>query len=296
MGEFPANFTGFDKPPPMCPMFFNQSESIRLESELRGWFNVDVPQKQEDKVYRRRPDSTTKPHTGYRGQVKKSKRKDQALGHAIKTPLHSLSGSLYHMLIQEPPSSGKHAIGLYDAPRNTFASFFEAIERRDDTFYVVSFSGDHLLVPATNHSQANRPRMSLLLPALQVSLNESHRGPPGSIAMMKIDCEVMNTQLLHVNQDAIPVHMAANLKTENISGEGDTKREESKEYRREGRQGRSVYDKDVRNKNRAEMKHNEKDNVTMEREGGDIPDIELEEFEGLHKIKGLRRKRKPDLK
>ena len=103
-------------------------------------------------------------------------------------------------------------------------SFFDAIDRRDDTFYVVSFSGDHLLVnlfvktinwkcllqnsltfyifdkfrvvenahfkipwflillvfpywlnmwqvPATNHSQANRPRMSLLLPAMQVSLN-----------------------------------------------------------------------------------------------------------------------------
>jgi len=47
-------------------------------------------------------------------------------------------------------------------------SLFESIERQDDTFYVVSFSGDHLLLPAS-HNASNttlRPKMSLVFPTL----------------------------------------------------------------------------------------------------------------------------------
>lgn len=53
--------------------------------------------------------------------------------------------------------------------RYLFAAFFEAIQRKDDTFYVVSFSGDHLLLPATEHNATIRPRMSLLLPAMPLN-------------------------------------------------------------------------------------------------------------------------------
>ncbi len=64
-------------------------------------------------------------------------------------------------------------ITLYDSnvPRFSYEAFFEAIDRRDDTFYVVSFSGDHLLLPASAHNQTSRPRMSLLLPSMTVPLN-----------------------------------------------------------------------------------------------------------------------------
>ena len=36
--DYPANATSS----PICPMYLNQSESVRLDSQLRGWFQVSV--------------------------------------------------------------------------------------------------------------------------------------------------------------------------------------------------------------------------------------------------------------
>lgn len=65
----------------------------------------------------------------------------------------------------------RNEIQVYESlpDRYLFAAFFEAIQRKDDTFYVVSFSGDHLLLPATEHNSTMRPRMSLLLPAMPLN-------------------------------------------------------------------------------------------------------------------------------
>jgi len=180
-----------------CNTSVNQTESIRLDTELRDWFKVEP----SEKLVRRKP--TKAPH----------KKKTYPVGKVVKSPPNSLTGSVYHMLIQEPaqePSANSLSV-FSNIPRNTFASFFEAIDRRDDTFYVVSFSGDHLLVPATNHTKANRPLMSLLLPAV-VTSNSSADNQSDTIAMMKIDCQVTNTQMVHIMKDAIPVHLTENSK------------------------------------------------------------------------------------
>ena len=62
-----------------------------------------------------------------------------------------------------------------DVPRFSYEAFFEAIDRKEDTFYVVSFSGDHLLLPAASSAGGNgtnaRPRMSLLMPSVTVPIN-----------------------------------------------------------------------------------------------------------------------------
>merc|ERR1740123_2186075 len=263
--EYGSNFTFGTPAPPMCRMFQNQTESIRLESELRGWFNL------EPETPRRRPDSTSRPTSKPKRPRKEVPVPSNPLGRVIKRPKVEPPSprSVYRMLVQEPTEGPSQAVGMYDnaPPRHTFASFFDAIDRRDDTFYVVSFSGDHLLVPATNHSQANRPRMSLLLPAMQVSLNESHRGPQGSLTMMKIDCEVMNTQLLHVHTDALPPDMAANLRHANLSN--DEKKSEGEDFAgaqkaEEEEVRRSVFARNYRNSKRTDMENQEKDNVTVD--------------------------------
>lgn len=71
----------------------------------------------------------------------------------------------------EPSLISKNEIQVYESlpERYLFAAFFEAIQRKDDTFYVVSFSDDHLLVPASEHNSTARPRMSLLLPAVPLN-------------------------------------------------------------------------------------------------------------------------------
>ena len=35
---------------------------------------------------------------------------------------------------------------------------------------------------------------------------DSMQPPENHVAMMQIDCEVMNTRLLHIHQDSIPAH------------------------------------------------------------------------------------------
>lgn len=95
---------------------------------------------------------------------------------------------------------------LASAPR--LSSFLEAIQRRDDTYYVVSFSPDHLLVPAIARNDSARPRMSLLMPTPR-PINESLAPPEDHVALMQIDCEVMHTRLVHVSEEFIPPHLRA---------------------------------------------------------------------------------------
>jgi len=86
-GEADVKNASNSKLPPMCPMLLNQTESIRLESELRGLFNVD--QEKESK---------TKPKRAPRRLKQKV---EAAIDNFSPPPSRTLSRPLYHMLVQE---------------------------------------------------------------------------------------------------------------------------------------------------------------------------------------------------
>lgn len=211
-----------------CPMYINATESLRLETELRDWFEHKFRPSKAD----RKKDDVTTTNAGASSKAKIA-RKGLAgrLGgalHGVTTrkaresavnevwnalaPPHPPPAHLYHYIhpealqVDTPARSEEQRAVLASAPR--LSSFLEAIQRRDDTYYVVSFSPDHLLVPATARNDSARPRMSLLMPTPR-PMNESLAPPRDHVALMQIDCEVMHTRLVHVAEEFIPPHLRA---------------------------------------------------------------------------------------
>nr|XP_046181277.1 cyclic AMP-dependent transcription factor ATF-6 beta-like isoform X1 [Oncorhynchus gorbuscha] len=160
---------------------FNRSESLRLADELRGW----VHRHQID-----RKKSGGKPKI-----VKKAKI-------AQKAQLRKTNISRY-LPIQTHRSIDSQIQVFPAGPEISYSDFMDAIDRREDTFYVVSFRRDHLLLPAISHNKTTRPKMSLVMPAM--SVNESlYNKSQGFEMMMQVDCEVMDTRIIPIKASAVP--------------------------------------------------------------------------------------------
>ncbi|NXK66000.1 ATF6A factor, partial [Sylvietta virens] len=174
-------------PPPPCQPLINRTESLRLTHELRGW------------VHRHEVERT------------RSRRLSNSQQQRARAPQSSLSDKADSQLVAMPytdtslsRSSGNELQVYYASPRS-YQDFFEAIHRREDTFYVVSFRRDHLLLPATTHNKTRRPKMSIVLPA--VNINENVINGQDYEVMMQIDCEVMDTRILHIKSSSVPPYL-----------------------------------------------------------------------------------------
>uniref|UniRef100_A0A1A8QM55 Activating transcription factor 6 beta n=1 Tax=Nothobranchius pienaari TaxID=704102 RepID=A0A1A8QM55_9TELE len=159
---------------------FNRSESLRLADELRGW------------VHRHQID---RKKSGGKPKVAKKAKITQ------KAQLRKANISRY--LPIQTHRSIESQLKVFPGPEVTYSDFLDAIDRREDTFYVVSFRRDHLLLPAISHNKTSRPKMSLVMPAMAV--NESlYNSSQGYEIMMQVDCEVMDTRIVAIKSSAVP--------------------------------------------------------------------------------------------
>ncbi|XP_006896220.1 PREDICTED: cyclic AMP-dependent transcription factor ATF-6 beta [Elephantulus edwardii] len=160
---------------------FNRTESLRLADELSGW--VQRHQRGRRKI----------PQKAQERQKPQLRKKSPPVKPVPTWP-------------PGPPEGGfVGQLQLYRHPDRSQPEFLDAIDRREDTFYVVSFRRDHLLLPAISHNKTSRPKMSLVMPAMAPNETLSGRGPPGDYEeMMQIECEVMDTRVIHIKTSTVP--------------------------------------------------------------------------------------------
>ncbi|XP_065411828.1 cyclic AMP-dependent transcription factor ATF-6 alpha isoform X8 [Chrysemys picta bellii] len=222
--------------PPPCQPLINRTESLRLNHELRGW------------VHR---------HEVERTRSRRMSNNQQQKTRVVQSSTGENADSQLMAMPNTDPSISRNSgneLQVYYASLRNYQDFFEAIHRRGDTFYVVSFRRDHLLLPATTHNKTRRPKMSIVLPAINISgmcakckqcnkemqglvarmkqhhekcsvsrgsctedderNTSEHAGSSENVingqdyeVMMQIDCEVMDTRILHIKSSSIPWYL-----------------------------------------------------------------------------------------
>lgn len=147
-------------------MYINQTESIRLDSELRRWIG-DTPEYfnlSSSKIEMNSFANYLFPEDKLKAAFQQTKTSKSVSKIAARKKLRAAKKVAMNQKKQIQTIETVNQIQVFNPTTLKFSEFFDEIRRRDDTFYVVSFSGDHLLLPALAHNKTLRPKMSLMLP------------------------------------------------------------------------------------------------------------------------------------
>ncbi|KAF4081750.1 hypothetical protein AMELA_G00164700 [Ameiurus melas] len=162
---------------------FNRSESLRLADELRGWVHRHQ--------MKTRKKTNRKPRNAQKAKIAQQKAQHRKTNFSRYLPIET------HRSIESQ-------LQLLPGPEVSYSDFLDALDRREDTFYVVSFRRDHLLLPAISHNKTTRPKMSLVMPAMAINESVYKSSQGGYELMMQVDCEVMDTKIIPIKSSVVP--------------------------------------------------------------------------------------------
>ncbi|XP_073787286.1 cyclic AMP-dependent transcription factor ATF-6 beta isoform X2 [Danio rerio] len=160
---------------------FNRSESLRLADELRGWVHRHQINRKSD----------GKPKAVKKTKIAQQKAQHKKMNFSRYLPIQT------HRSIESQ-------LQVLPGPEISYSDFLDAIDRREDTFYLVSFRRDHLLLPAISHNKTTRPKMSLVMPAMAINDSVYNASQSGYEMMMQVDCEVMDTRIIPIKSSVVP--------------------------------------------------------------------------------------------
>jgi len=88
----------------------------------------------------------------------------------------------------------------------------KSIIRKPDTFYVVSLLQDMMILPATNYSSTQRPKVTFMLPGYLPNTNDTNFNDGDKLPILQIECNVIDTKLLRMDRSVFSEKLLTQLK------------------------------------------------------------------------------------
>lgn len=192
----------------MCPMSINDTESKRLDYEIRRFFG----DKSNDGNWKKSPITKWEDNSSL-SKIALAATSTTAPKKKIFRKLKITREKKVEANSNNIPWQNDNALEVFSPNFKDYSALFDALKRKHDTHYVVWFSREHLLLPASRQNNTLRPKMTLIFPTLP--LNETFSTDPNNVTMMQIDCEVANVEFLNLENSVIPDYLRATQKPRN---------------------------------------------------------------------------------
>ncbi|XP_065646907.1 cyclic AMP-dependent transcription factor ATF-6 beta isoform X2 [Hydra vulgaris] len=122
-----------------------------------------------------------------------------------------LTQSSYLKLLREKEKKRRDEYVMNNSSQELVNAIQKTIIRKADTFYLFTLK-DYMMLPATNYSSIQRPKVTFMLPAYMAYSNISASNKNNTVVkMLQIDCHVIDTKLIDVGQDLLPKDLIPKL-------------------------------------------------------------------------------------